>query len=666
MGTGEVPSALYCRQSMVEHLDADEISDITRGGFEVFEEHFGIAYPFGKYDQAFVPEYNGGAMENVGCVTLRDEYLFRSKVTAASLDYRRNTILHELSHMWFGDLVTMRWWDDLWLKESFATWSASFAVSEQADDPELSWAAFASSSKTSAYRQDQLPSTHPVAADIVDLDAVELNFDMITYAKGASLVAQLVSFVGRDAFLAGVRDYFATHAYGNTALSDLLVSLQRTSDRDLSGWSAQWLETAGVNTLRLELAADDEGVVTEAVLTQTAPERHPTLREHRVALGLYGEQDGRLVRTGRLEQDVAGPRTSVPGLVGQVRPAAVVVNDDDLTYAKIRLDPESLATVLAGLPTVTSALTRAVLWGGMWDICRDAELPAADYVDLVLRGVAAETDATAVRNLLSQAGIATYSYAPPSGRGKLAETWTQGLADRLAEAPAGSDLQLALARAFAGAANPGWSGERLHRWWSGAEVPEGLVLDADLRWLLLSNLSRLGLVGEAEIAAEQERDPSVTGSEQAAGVRAAQPDGGGQGRGVAARGRVGRDHQHRPAVDLPLVLATRSGRRAAALRRPLPRRGGGHLRPARGLGRPRRGAAQERAALAVPVAHRQAGGAGPAGPVVGAPLSDGGPPDHRRAAGRPGARAALPGRRVRPTGQSSRSRRPRRSTRPPC
>ena len=204
----------------------------------MFEKHFGIAYPFGKYDQVFVPEYNGGAMENVGCVTLRDEYLFRSKVTAASLDYRRNTILHELSHMWFGDLVTMRWWDDLWLKESFATWSASFAVSEQADDPELSWAAFASSSKTSAYRQDQLPSTHPVAADIVDLDAVELNFDMITYAKGASLVAQLVSYVGRDAFLAGVRDYFATHAYGNTALVDLLDSLQRSSGRDLSRWSA--------------------------------------------------------------------------------------------------------------------------------------------------------------------------------------------------------------------------------------------------------------------------------------------------------------------------------------------------------------------------------------------------------------------------------------------
>ncbi|HLL61685.1 MAG TPA: aminopeptidase N [Propionibacteriaceae bacterium] len=522
LGRGRVPSALYCRQSVVPYLDAEEIFDITAGGFEVFEPHFGVDYPFTKYDQVFVPEYNGGAMENVGCVTLRDEYLFRSKVTAASLDHRRNTILHELSHMWFGDLVTMRWWDDLWLKESFATWSASFAVSEQADDPELSWAAFSSTQKTSAYRQDQLPSTHPVAADIVDLNAVELNFDMITYAKGAALVAQLVSYVGRAAFLAGVRDYFSAHAFGNTTLPDLLESLQRKSGRDLSRWSAGWLETAGVNTLRLELDTDEAGMITDAVVVQTAPKENPTLREHRIGLGLYAEQNGRLERGGRIEQDVAGPRTPVPDLVGRRRPAAIVVNDDDLTYAKIRLDPESLATVLDKLPTVTSPLNRAVLWGGMWDICRDAELPAADYVDLVLRGVATETDATAVRNLLSQAGTAAYSYAPPSGRAKLAETWTRGLADLLAQAPAGSDLQLALTRAFATAANPGWSGELLQRWWAG-DPPDGLVLDTDLRWLLLANLSRLGLVGESEIAAEQERDPSITGAEQAAGARAAQP-----------------------------------------------------------------------------------------------------------------------------------------------
>jgi aminopeptidase N len=519
-----IPTTIFCRRSVAPYLDAEEVFAITEGGFEVFERRFGVAYPFGKYDQVFVPEYNGGAMENVGCITLRDEYLFRSKVTAASRDYRRNTILHELSHMWFGDLVTMRWWDDLWLKESFATWSATFAVGEQAEDPELAWAAFCSSSKTSAYRQDQLPSTHPVAADIVDLNAVELNFDQITYAKGAALLGQLVSYVGRDAFLTGVRDYFTAHAFGNTTLIDLLDSLERSSGRDLSRWSAQWLETAGVNTLRLELTTDGRGVVTSAVVEQAAPDRWPTLREHRIVLGLYADTDERLVRTGRIETDVAGPRTPVPGLVGTPRPDAIVVNDEDLSYAKVRLDSGSLATVVARLPAIASPLTRAVLWGALWDSCRDAELPAAAFVDLVLRGVPTETDATAVRNLLGQAGVAAYSYASPRRRREIAELWQRGLARLLAGAPAGSDLQLALARAFATAASPGWAADRLHRWWSGEAVPDGLVIDTDLRWLLVANLSRLGRLDEAAIAAEERRDPSITGAEQAAGARAAQPN----------------------------------------------------------------------------------------------------------------------------------------------
>jgi aminopeptidase N len=519
-----IPTAIFCRRSVAAYLDAAAIFTVTEGGFEVFERRFGVRYPFGKYDQAFVPEYNGGAMENVGCITLRDEYLFRSKVTAASRDYRRNTILHELSHMWFGDLVTMRWWDDLWLKESFATWSATFAVGEQADDPELAWAAFCSSSKTSAYRQDQLPSTHPVAADIVDLDAVELNFDQITYAKGAAVLGQLVSYVGRNAFLAGVRDYFTAHAFGNTVLADLLESLERSSGRDLSHWSAQWLETAGVNTLRLELATDDQGLITSAVVAQTAPERWPILRDHRIVLGLYADRDGQLVRIGRIETDVAGPQTPVPDLVGRHQPDAIVVNDEDLSYAKVRLDPCSLATVVSRLPTIASLLTRAVLWGTVWDTCRDAELPAATYVDLVLRGVPAETDATAVRNLLGQAGVAAYSYAPPRSRQEIAEMWQRGLSRLLADAPPGSDLQLALARAFATAANPGWAADQLHRWWSGRDVPDGLVVDTDLRWLVVSNLSRLGRLDEGDIAAEERHDPSITGAEQAAGARAAQPN----------------------------------------------------------------------------------------------------------------------------------------------
>jgi aminopeptidase N len=228
---GEIPMAIFCRRSQAEHLDADRIWAVTAAGFGVFERHFGIPYPFGKYDQVFVPEYNSGAMENVGCIVLRDDYLFRSRQTQATYQNRANTVLHELSHMWFGDLVTMRWWDDLWLKESFATWAASFAASETSDDPSAAWSMFCNGNKNWAYRQDQLPSTHPIAADMVDLEAVELNFDGITYAKGASVLVQLVAFVGREAFLAGVRDYFAKHGYGNTELTDLLSALEGACPR---------------------------------------------------------------------------------------------------------------------------------------------------------------------------------------------------------------------------------------------------------------------------------------------------------------------------------------------------------------------------------------------------------------------------------------------------
>jgi aminopeptidase N len=517
------PTSILCRRSVVDFLDAERIFSITADGFEVFERHFDFPYPFGKYDQVFVPEYNGGAMENVGCVTLRDEYLFRSKVTAASYNYRRDTILHELSHMWFGDLVTMDWWDDLWLKESFATWASNFAVSEGAEDPAQPWAAFGSSSKTLAYRQDQLPSTHPVSADIVDLEAIEYNFDQITYAKGASVLVQLVAYVGREAFLSGVRAYFAKHAYGNTSLADLLGPLEQASGRDLSQWSAQWLETAGVNTLRLGLDTDDQGMIRAGWVEQTAPERWPTLRPHRLALGLYDRAGEQLVRVDRLETDVAGPRTPVPELIGRRRPDAIVLNDDDLTYAKIRLDPQSLATVTAHLPGVPNVLTRSVLWGALWDACRDAELPAADYLDLVLRGVSAESGVTAVRNLLGQAGVAAFSYAPPARRVELADTWQRGLHRLLTAAPAGSDLQLALARALATAAEPGWAADLLQAWLDGT-APDGLVIDTDLRWLLVSNLSRLGRLDEAAIAVEEARDTSITGSEQAAGARSARPD----------------------------------------------------------------------------------------------------------------------------------------------
>jgi aminopeptidase N len=520
---GTVPMSILCRQSLAKHLDADRIFEITKSGFDVFEKHFGYPYPFGKYDQVFVPEFNSGAMENVGCVVLRDEYVFRSRQTEASYQVRANTILHELSHMWFGDLVTMKWWDDLWLKESFATWAATFAAGEIMEDPVAAWATFCNGNKNWAYRQDQLPTTHPIAADMIDLEAIELNFDGITYAKGASVLVQLVAFVGQDAFLEGLRAYFAEHAFGNTELIDLLRALERPSGRDLSRWSDQWLETAGVNTLAAAFELDADGAFRAFRIDQTAAPEWPTLRSHRIALGLYSLTREGLVRTNRIEVDITGQSSAVGELDGVPQPDLLLPNDDDLSYAKVRLDRRSLQTVVDHIDKVTSALTRALLWSATWDMCRDAELRAAEYVELVLRGVGNEPDLTAVRYTLNQAQSAASSYAPPALRPRLLARWQSGVEELLARSAPGSDHQLALARSFAAAAEDEHAADLLQEWLRGEGVPEGLAVDPELRWTIVVNLARLGRLNDDDISVELERDQTITGAQQAAAARAAQP-----------------------------------------------------------------------------------------------------------------------------------------------
>ena len=522
----EIPLSLSCRQSLVEHLDAERLFGITKAGFEVFEEHFGHPYPFADYAQVFVPEFNAGAMENAGCVTIRDEYLFRSRTTNAAYEARDNTILHELAHMWFGDLVTMTWWDDLWLNESFAEWASHFAqgkIREKGAEGDNPWATFTNSRKTWAYRQDQLPSTHPIAADMVDLEAVELNFDGITYAKGASALRQLVAFVGEEQFLTGVRAYFARHAWGNTQLTDLLHALTEASGRDLSHFATQWLQTSGVNTLRAEFDVDDAGNFSRFAIRQTAVEAWPTLRQHRLAVGLYSLVDGQLTRVHRVETDIDGELTELPELTGQPQPDLILLNDDDLTYAKIRFDARSMHTLVEHMASLDSSLSRALAWGASWDMCRDAELPAADFVELVLGGVGVETDLTAVGTVLGQSRTAIDLYAPRTIRDELNDHFTRGLAALLKQAEPGSDHQLAFARALIAAAESEAAVGLIRAWLSGEEAPAGLAVDTDLRWLIVTQLARRGAIGEAEIATEAERDATAAGAERAAGARAALP-----------------------------------------------------------------------------------------------------------------------------------------------
>ena len=587
---GELRADLACRASMAQFLDADRILTTTQRGFEVYEEAFDREYPFAKYDQAFVPEYNFGAMENAGMVTVRDEYLFRSRVTAAAYESRDNTILHELAHMWFGDLVTMRWWDDMWLNESFAEWASHWCQQQIVArhggvDP---WVSFANARKGWAYTQDQLPTTHPIAADMVDLDAVEQNFDGITYAKGASTLKQLVAFVGEEPFIAGVRQYFDDHAFGNTTLQDLLTALEQASGRDLSWFSAQWLEQAGVNTLRADFDVDEAGDFSRFDVVQSAPDEHPTLRTHRLAIGLYdlqGEGDEqRLVCRQSLEVDIHDERTPIAVLTGTRQPDLVLLNDRDLTYAKVRLDDRSLATLIDHVHQIDDPLARGLCWGAAWDMCRDAELRPADYITLVLRGIGGESDLTAVNSLRAQAATAALAFTPRAERQAARTKLAAGFAALLTQAEPGSDHQLSFANSVTQLVASDAGGALLRGWLDGEEVPLKLTVDTDMRWRIVTALARLGLFGESDINAELARDNTISGAEAAAAAGAALEQPRGQGRRVGAGHRGRRRPQRHPPGDLRPLRQLRAGGPARALRRQVLRRGAGDQREARGLG----------------------------------------------------------------------------------
>ena len=518
-----IPLGIYCRRSLAGYLDPEEIFEVTRQGFDFYHDIFGVRYAFGKYDQVFVPEYKAGAMENAGCVTFLEDYLFRSRVTDFARELRGDTILHELAHMWFGDLVTMRWWDDLWLNESFATWASALAQAEATRWPNA-WTTFCQLHKAWAYQQDQLPSTHPIAADIPDIAAVEVNFDGITYAKGASVLKQLVAYVGRDHFLAGVRRYFGEHAWGNATLGDLLGALQESSGRELSGWSKQWLETAGVNTLRPEYDLDDEGRLTEFTVVQTAPASHPVLRAHRIAVGLYDRTGEGLVRRRRVETDIAGECTVLPELAGELQPDLVLVNDDDLTYAKMRLDSRSLATLITSIGEFTESLPAALCWASAWDMCRDAEMAARHYVELVSSGVDHAEDISVVQTLLRQSAMALRRFTDPAWRPRGANEAAGTLLGLAERAAPGSDRQLAYVQAFASLASSRSDLALLSGLLDGSAYMDSLVVDTELRWRLLHRLCSQGAAGPAEIDAELRRDSTDAGERRAATCQAAIPE----------------------------------------------------------------------------------------------------------------------------------------------
>lgn len=524
-----VPARVLCRASLAEHLDAEEILAITQAGFTFYENAFERPYPFDTYDQIFVPEFNAGAMENAGAVTFLERYVFRSKVPDALVERRAVTILHELAHMWFGDLVTMRWWNDLWLNESFAEYASTLATAE-ATRWTSAWTTFNALEKSWAYRQDQLPSTHPIVAEIRDLEDVEVNFDGITYAKGASVLRQLVAWVGQKEFLAGVAAYFRRHAHGNTELKDLLAELEVTSGRDLVAWSRLWLETAGVATLSPEIETDEAGVITSLAVRQAVPQEWPTLRPHRLGVGFYDLASGSdgapgaLVRREYREYDIDGALTQLPLPAGTRRPDLLLLNDGDLAYAKIRLDPVSLTTALGSLRLFTDSLPRALVWSAAWDMTRDGEWPARSYVDLVLGNIAAETDSTVIMVLLRQLATAIEAYVDPAARSTVTLEAAERLWSLASDAEAGSDAQFQLVKAYALHARTGDQLERLRALLDGSLALDGLAVDVDLRWSLLTGLAAGGAVGRAELDEALAGDHTATGKESWTTAWAALPD----------------------------------------------------------------------------------------------------------------------------------------------
>lgn len=521
-----IPMAQYCRQSLKDDFakDVDYLFDITKKGFAFYAKTWGVPYPYAKYDQIYVPEYNAGAMENIGMVTIRDSYVFSSKVTDALAERRVVTVLHELAHMWFGDYVTMKWWNDLWLNESFAEFTSTLATAE-ATEWHDAWATFCSGEKSWALNQDQLSTTHPIVAPINDLNDTYVNFDGITYAKGASVLKQLVAYVGRDKFFEGINHYLYRHAYSNATLNDLLTELEGTSGRDLKTWSAQWLEQAGINTIATDLHTAQDGTISELTLHQFAPTDHPVLREHRLAVGFYNEDEesGKVVRTDRIELDVAGEATTVTGAAGKPRPQFLLTNDDDLTYTKLRFDDESLAFATANLYRFDDALARAVIWLALWDMTRDGELAASDFIDTTLKLLSTETESTTFRYALACLSTTVWHYTDRTKRAAIAQHTAQALLDLAKQAPAGSDMQFQLISAYLtyGVEGDSAFADTVRGLLSGSRVLEGLELDNNFRWSLVRALSSINAIDEEDIQRELEKKDTTENREFALAARAA-------------------------------------------------------------------------------------------------------------------------------------------------
>ncbi len=517
-----LPFALHARRSLAAHLDraAPDLLAFTFRCFDRYREMFAEPYPFDSYDQAFVPEFNFGAMENPGLVVLRDEYVYRSDATPTELRNRAVVIAHEMAHMWFGDLVTLRWWDDIWLNESFAEYMGYQVVSE---DPQFAgaWTDYGANRKYRGSDSDQRPSTHPVAPlpeDVPDTASALTNIDGISYAKGGSALRQLVTWMGREDFLAGLNAHFARHRFGNARLADLIASLSAATERDVPAWAEAWLRSTGIDTLTPSASLAPGGWRLEI--------GHSGHRPHRIDVGLYDRAPGdtaRLVLRERATVDITATAAVERRTFDGARPDLVLLNDNDLSYVKVRFDDRSWEAVRDALGSIPDPLSRSVAWNAARDLVRDARLAPAQYLDLVGRHLPGEADPSIVHGVLTFARVTVADrYLGPQARPAALAVLAATARALLAEGRPGNRLTALRALAASAAGDAGTA--ELRGWYDTGTGPGGATLDQELRWLLLARLAVLGAADSADIDAELARDPGAAGHEAAARCRASLPD----------------------------------------------------------------------------------------------------------------------------------------------
>ncbi len=519
-----IPSRLLARRSMAAFVDAEELFETTRLGFDFFEKYFGIPYPYRKYDQTFVPDYNMGAMENVACVVHSDRFLFRHAASEAEFRNRVNVVLHEMAHMWFGDLVTMEWWDDLWLNESFATYMATLAM-VSATRFKDGFEAFQQDEKRWAYWQDQLPTTHPIATDVPDTVSAFTNFDGITYGKGASVLKQLAFFVGPDAFRKGVGTYLARHANRNARFEHFLAAIAEAAGKDLAPWAKAWLQTSGVNGLGLETKSAG-GKLTEVTLVQTPGNGDAVLRPHRLLVAAYGKDATgatAVVRSADVVIDAA--RTRVPAFDGLATPLFLVANHEDHAYAKTYLDEASLAYTTKNLDALPTSFLRAEIWTTVWTMVRDQKTPPTRFLDLFLEKAPSETNGKLLGSIASNMKTTLDAYLPDALRGPAVAKAQAVAAKALRAAPAGSDVQKVWFSAVLGTAESREALDALAGLLDGTEKLEGFPLDLEKRWSIVTRLCAAGHPAAAKaLEAQKKADASERGERAAFRATVARPD----------------------------------------------------------------------------------------------------------------------------------------------